>query len=299
MRWTHYDGMNFPFKGNAPVKRRYSITADVLSYQLCPQQYALYKIRKYEASMTNQLFYGTVIHQVLDRAHMHYKGLLVPATAGTLPSNLDIERYFDEVDSALKARRISAGTKVKDQALEIVKRFNRIEGPSLYPRVVNTECRLQTDKTDYILNGNVDVLAISPENPDSVEIWDYKGTNLPSRGDPQYQQYIYQMQVYAELYRKQTGKMPQKAILYFLNSLSGPISPTCRPGNAILEVTLDASEVDTAMNNFANTVSEIERSRDFGVWANPIQAPPKETCDICDKRWNCPNSGQVYPMRHP
>lgn len=299
MHWESYSSLHLPYKENAPVKRRYSITSDVLAYQLCPQQYAMFRVRKYEASMTNQVFYGTVIHQVLDRAHMHYKGVLDPSKAGTLPSDSDIEQYFDEVNQALKARRISAGAGVKQQALEIIKRFNRIEGPTLYPRVKNTECRLQTDKGNYILNGNVDVLATSIDDPESIEIWDYKGTNRPALGDPRLQQYIYQMQVYAELYRKQTGIMPSKAIIYFLNTLGGPVEPQRTPGNAVFEVALDPASVDIAMDDFSLTVAKIESSRMTGSWECPHNQPPQETCNICDKRWNCTDSGRDYPIRHP
>ena len=299
MHWENYSLLHLPYSDSTPVKRRYSITSDVLSYQLCPLQYSFYKIRKYEASMTNQVYYGTVIHQVLDRAHMHYKGVLDPAKAGTLPTDADIEHYFDEVNQALRARRISAGELVKVQALSIIKRFNRVEGPALYPRVVNTECNLQADKTDYILNGNVDVLAVSEENPDSVEIWDYKGTNALPLGDSRLNQYIYQMQVYAELYRRQTGVMPEKAIIYFLNTLGGDYEPTERPGNAVFEVKLDPASVDIAMDDFSETVAKIEQSRKTGVWAVPNPPPPKETCDICDKRWTCAYSKEPHSMRFP
>lgn len=299
MHWENYRGLHCPYEDTAPIKRRYSITADVLSYQLCPKQYAFHRIRKYESSMTNQIYYGTVIHQVLDRAHIHYSGKVNPATKGNLPSDYDIEQYFDEVDCALKARRISAGTVIKQQALEIIKRFNRVEGPLLYPRVKNTECRLQVDKADYILNGNVDVLAISPDDPDSVEIWDYKGTMALPLGDPRLQQYTYQMQVYAELYRKQTGIMPKKAIIYFLKTLEGPVEPKKTPGNAMFEVKLDSATVDTAMNNFSSTVARIEHSRATGIWDPPDNPPPSETCNICDKRWNCDCTPQTYSMRYP
>ena len=299
MHWENYSSLRLTCGDASPVKRRYSITSDVLSYQLCPLQYSFYKIRKYESSMTNQVYYGTVIHQVLDRAHMHFKGVLDPQKRGLIPTDEDIEHYFFEVNQALKARRISAGEVVKEQALCIIKRFNRVEGPTLYPRVVNTECNLQADKTDYILNGNVDVLAISEDNPESVEIWDYKGTNRFELGDPRMQQYIYQMQVYAELYRKQTGIMPQKAIIYFLNTLGGDYEPRQRPGNAVYEVTLDPESVDIAMDDFSNTVSKIEQSRRTGIWSPPDSAPPKETCDICDKRWTCTYSQEPHSMRYP
>ena len=299
MHWESYQDLHFSYKANAPVKRQYSITSDVLSYQLCPTQYALYRIRKYEASMTNQMFYGTIIHQVLDRAHMHFKGVLDSSKKGTLPTDDEIDQYFNEVDSALKARRISAGTPIKHQALEVIKRFNRIEGPSLYPRVKNTECRLQADKGDYILNGNVDVLAVSPTDPNAVEIWDYKGSYSLAAGDPRLKQYRYQMQVYAELYRRRTGVMPQRAVIYFLNTLSGEVVPKSRPRNAVVEVPINSDTVDMAIDNFSGTVGEIEESRANGIWKQPNEQPPAETCNICDLRWSCSFSEQCGHMRYP
>jgi hypothetical protein len=46
------------------------------------------------------------------------------------------------------------------------------------------------------------------------------------------------MQVYAELYRRRTGRAPHRAKLYFLNELKGPQPPLSRPINAVLEVSL-------------------------------------------------------------
>lgn len=305
MHWENYQSLRIPFQESSSFKRRYSITSDIIAYQLCPLQYNMHKVRKYAASMTNQLYYGTIIHQVLDRAHMHFKGVLNPSQKNRIPDEKDIERYFEEVHNALKARRISAGKPVQAQALNILQRFNRIEGPSLYPRVKNTECHLQTDKGDYILHGNVDVLATSQNNPDAVEIWDYKGTNRPSMGDPSFQQYLYQMQVYAELYRRQTGAMPEKAIIYFLNTLSGSPEPTRTPGNAILEVPMNENSVDAAIDNFSQTVREIEESRKSRKWKEPTHTPSQETCVICDQRWRCKSSctykkmGKFDSMRYP
>ena len=132
-----------------------------------------------------------------------------------------------------------------------------------------------------------------------VEIWDYKGTHRFEQGDPRMQQYVYQMQVYAELYRKQTGIMPQKAIIYFLNTLGGDYEPRERPGNAVFEVTLDPESVDIAMDDFSDTVAKIEESRRTGIWSPPGTTPPKETCDICDKRWTCTYSQEPHSMRYP
>lgn len=141
-------------------RQRYSVTSDILAYQQRSIRYGTFTARNYEPALTVQLFYGTIIHQALDRAHAHFEGKLdVPQ--GAFPTDDDIERYFLEIENSLKARQIRAVQNARDQALRVLKRFNNLEGPDLYPRVMDTECRLQSDREDYILHGNVDVLARS------------------------------------------------------------------------------------------------------------------------------------------
>ncbi len=223
--------------------------------------------------------------------------------AGTLPTDTDIDNYFTQVENALIARRIRAVQSVRDQAKNILKRFNTLEGPTLYPRIIDTECRLQADQGQYILHGNVDVL-VAPNvgGGAAVEIWDYKGANRPSVGDPDYQRYVFQMQVYADLYRQKTGAAPSKAVLYFLNELTGDPPPAIRPVNALLEVNLDPAAVQQALQSFGQTVQHIEGCRATRTWPDPAVAPPEKTCSACDLRWNCAaaaNLGRTYPMLYP
>jgi putative RecB family exonuclease len=298
--WQHFQSLSLAHNPPHKPNRRYSVTADILAYQTCSLQYGAFSARKYEPALAVQLFYGTVIHQVLDRAHAHYQGIL-GAPAGSIPTDADIENYFKEVESALIARKIRAVDKVRDQAKEVLKRFNRIEGPVLYPRIIDTECHLQASQQDYILHGNVDVLVASAGGG-TVEIWDYKGANKPSLGDIDYKRYVFQMQVYADLYRQKTGQVPSKAILYFLNEMAGASIPTKRPANALLEVDLDPVEVQKALQSFDDTVNDIETCRSSRVWPNPSVAPQTKTCDACDLRWNCgaANSfGRTYALKYP
>jgi putative RecB family exonuclease len=220
-----------------------------------------------------------------------------------LPTDADIDNYFTEVENALKSRRIRAVQSVKDQAKTILKRFNSLEGPTLYPRIIDTECRLQADQGQYILHGNVDVLVASNiGRSNAVEIWDYKGAYRPSLNDPDYQRYVFQMQVYADLYRQKTGTAPTKAILYFLNELAGATAPTTRPVNALLEVNLNPVAVQQALTSFGQTVQQIEVCRASRNWPGPAAAPQKSTCDACDLRWNCTAAagfGRTYPMLFP
>jgi hypothetical protein len=300
--WQNFQNLQVAFDPPTQSRRRYSVTADILAYEQCSLQYAAFAVRRYEPALVVQLFYGTIIHQVLDRAHAHYRGELgVPA--GTLPTDADIDNYFTQVENALIARRIRAVQSVRDQAKRILKRFNTLEGPALYPRVIDTECRLQADQGQFILHGNVDVLAAAAAGgANAVEIWDYKGANKPSVGDADYQRYIFQMQVYADLFRQKTGAAPSKAILYFLNELAGDPEPTTRPVNALLEVNLDPASVQQALQSFGQTVQQIEGCRTTRTWPNPPVAPPEKTCSACDLRWNCSAAaafGRNYPLLYP
>ncbi len=300
--YQHFRSLNLQNAAPIPTRRRYSVTSDILAYQQCSIQYGAYAVRRYEPALVVQLFYGTIVHQVLDRAHAHFRGEL-GVTRGTMPTDADIESYFREVENALKARRIRAVSNVREQALRVLQRFNSLEGPDLYPRILDTECLLQADQQNYILHGNVDVLARSPvSSSDEVEIWDYKGAKRPSMGDPEYQRYVFQLQVYADLYRRKTGRTPTKAILYFLNELAPDPMPQTRPVNALLEVDLDTSAVQQALQSFGQTVRQIESCRSSRQWPDPSQDPGEATCDACDLRWSCSAAvrlGRNYPLVYP
>ena len=300
--WQHFKSLKLSQSQSAPTRQRYSVTADILAFEECSIQYGAFSVRRYEPALMVQRFYGSIIHQVLDRAHAHFRGDF-GAPKGTLPTDDDIEIYLREAEKALVARRIQSIRSSRDHALKVLKRFNSLEGPTLYPRILETECRLQSDQVDYILHGNVDVLARTEDQESyGVEIWDYKGTNKPSLSQPEYQRYVFQMQVYSDLYRQKTGIAPTKAVLYFLGELAHGPKPTSRPVNALLQVDLNPREVQDALNSFAKTVKNIEKCRTDRHWPDPATTPSKATCDACDLRWSCSAAaklGRKYPLRYP
>src|SRR5262245_18776174 len=67
------------------IKRRYSVTQDIVGFRRCSRQYGEIHVHKYAPAHQTQLYFGTVLHQVLDRCHAHFHGVLDPKTKGTLP----------------------------------------------------------------------------------------------------------------------------------------------------------------------------------------------------------------------
>lgn len=294
-----------------PTIRRYSVTGDILSFQICRRQYGFFVHRKYNPAHVVQAWYGQIIHQVLDKLHLQYSGFFSPDQRGILPTDQQIEGYFDAVDQSLRAKGLHhINSDLRIQALRVLNKFNQIEGTALYPRIIDTECNFQSTQGNFILEGVVDVLSssTSPETTQfaPVEIWDYKGSKYPNisthSGSHKLQRYIFQMMVYAELYRLKMGQYPLKAKLYFINELDGT-GITSRPRAAIYEIDFtnpeNVSTIANAIDGFRQTVRAIEDCKAHDQWDPPATMPDEETCTICDKRWDCVAVGNRYPMRYP
>lgn len=300
MVWRAYKKVNLTPSDTTPIKPRYSLTSDIMGFRLCPRQYGFFSVRGYIPARAVQLFYGTIIHNVLDRAHHHFQGREDPTTKDTIPSNEDIETYFRQVEASLRARGITAINKdLRRQALQVLKRFNTLEGPTLYPRVIDTEHRVQGDRGSYIVEGVVDVLLnleMGSTDPSQVEIWDYKGSRRP---DDKYgyllDSYNYQMRVYAWLYNKRNACFPMRAVLYFVNELDRD-DLTERPDKALYEVDIAPESIEEALNEFDETASSIDKCKEDERWDPPSadRLPSlRDTCAICDLRWSCSSFSTV------
>ena len=266
-------------KNDVELKRRYSITGDVLAYRRCKRQYGYYTDLDFAPNHVTQLFFGRVVHETLDRAHRHYAGEFEDATEGTVPTDDEIEQYFREVAEALKARNIyPMSEEAEERALEYIQRFNRREGEELYPRVVDTEFRLESNRDDFILEGVADVLVSDDEGR---EIWDYKAGQRPDSGH-ELEDYREQLNTYAELYRYHEGEYPDRGVIYFLGEED--------PERARFELEFDDEQVEDSLFAFQQTVEHIENDRDTKNWFDitPEDVPSEGTCAECDIRWSCP-----------
>ena len=283
--------MNVKPSKQTKIRHAYSITADILAFRRCSRQYGYFAVKGYVPAQTTQLYFGIVIHQVLDRAHRQYRGLMEGRKEG-MPTNEDIESYFRTVNESLRARGIRPYSRMAEaSALEYLQRFNSEQGPRLYPRVLDTEHKLKADFKDFLMHGVVDVLAGAEGNPEELEIWDYKGSKRVEDDSDEMKNYNFQMQVYGELYKKRHGKYPARAILCFLGEKEKE--------RMLVTVPLGSKSAQEAVNLFVETVGEIERRRDKDDWSPPPVMPSRETCSVCDIRWDCPVAKSRFPLRRP
>jgi hypothetical protein len=297
---------------HALIRPRFSLTSDIISFRKCRRQYGYFGNDGFVPAQAVQVYFGQMIHQVLDRCHRHFSGLFGHAPA-TFPTDADIDAYFFEVDRAMRAHGVRpASPRVAEQAKDVLKTFNRLEGPVLYPRVLDTEYRLESERNSYILRGVVDVLA--SDSSGEKEIWDYKGTDMPPLSSTDLRDYEWQMSVYAQLYRVKTGQYPRRAVLYFLNELKQragqpPISARPLPAVHVVDfmragIGMDGTPtlVQQGLDAFDLTAADIVACKNTQSWPAPAgtDLPDEKTCDICDIRWNCPSQAAgKYPLRTP
>jgi superfamily I DNA/RNA helicase/RecB family exonuclease len=291
------DGIDHPKVDDGGPRRRYSVTGDVISYRRCARQYGHFTDLGYRPEGTGQLFFGHVVHRTLDRLHQHYSGQIDGVRGGEVPDDATVEGYFTAVSQSLQAHGVfPLSAQAEAVALEYIQRFNREQGPTLYPLVRDTEHHLQGAYDEFVLEGTVDVLARSNDDrddPGTWEIWDYKAGKRPSMDGPDMQNYRFQMQVYARLFEVKNGTLPDRAILYFLGEADADA--------ATVEVPFDPASIDDALEVFASSVEEIEAHRHANRWPapSPGEAPDTATCAACDLRWDCPSVGDAYPRRLP
>jgi len=328
MPWREYRNLEISDEDSGNDPQTYSITADVLSFRRCPRQYLIYRERKFIPPNATQFYFGTVVHQTLDLAHSHFKGLIEGVEPNTIPTSEDIYRYFRTVENGLFARGVRPfsygprggagqddlngnedfGTltntigRERATAYARVRFFNEIEGPHLYPRVIDTEARIDADQESFIITGNVDVIASNEQG--GRELWDYKSSKPEELAEntPMGQDARMQMRIYAHIYHQRTGFVPTKGIIYCMGSIDPRAldqNNRARPGNAIIDVqNLDnTDEYQSAIENFSNTVHQIEQARENNNWPTPVRDPGSSTCDACPKRWDCPYIVNLFGRR--
>ena len=305
---------------NDKIKQKYSITADILSFQICKRQYGFNTVKGFSNTQETQEWHGTLIHQVLSRLHGKYlhnvklknKGII--GEKDIIPTDKDVEELFKKANEVLKSRGIKPKSRENDEKiLNLLKIFNKREGKKLYPRIVDSELRLQADMGDYMLYGVIDAVV---EGDEGIEIWDYKGMKFPDLnrdwGKKKLKRYEYQMLVYAELYKQRFGNYPSKCVLYFMNELTKESSPNRseaesnenRRFSSNLKYVIDFNnkknidKIKDAIEDFSNTVKKIEYCKENNNWTiDEKEKPDKETCDVCDLRWSCPAVKGKYEIK--
>lgn len=296
--------------------RKYSTTGDILSFKRCRRQYGFFGVRGFASATATQRYFGTLVHDVLDQINRDYRH--DPGAA--LPDEQEITQLVAEAHDRLirSGVRPYNSTQQQETAAKLIYRFVVLIGPHFFPHVQQTEYRIEralrtAAGRDYVLDGVVDVLsgAVSHSlqlnfstDSDDVEIWDYKSGKRPEKEE--LRDYEYQMRVYAELYRQQTGEYPARSVLAFIGELGDDTRWAAAQSNLrafpnlIYTIHPSPKHIQSAMDDFNQTVEaiEAERSKPYGEqWLPPAHRVDIKTCEACELRYSCSNFADAQRQR--
>lgn len=307
------DGWTNPSSEEEISVDTYSATGDILSYRRCRRQYGTFNVRGFSSASSTQRYFGTLVHDVLDSIHRDY------LHENLLPGRDELEEEYILPASERLSRTGIKSYNMKQQrrrATKLIWRFITVLGESFFDHIQDAEYRLErsletgNENIEYTLQGVVDVVAgavghalglPTPTEPDDIEIWDYKAGEVPDADSDVIQDYEFQMHVYAELFKRQTGTYPARCALAFLGELDD--DETWKNGSAephefqhlIYTIPPHPDRIEEAQQYFHETVEEINRETQKPFeerWKAPVENPPDEqTCRACELRYNC----SAYP----
>src|SRR6202030_1500862 len=103
--WTNFQSLTVPPPQLGVVRPRFSLTSDILSFRRCSRQYGYFGNDGFVPAQATQIFYGTIIHQVLDRCHRHYWAMMGHPVR-TMPTDAEVGSSFAEVQNALRTHGV-------------------------------------------------------------------------------------------------------------------------------------------------------------------------------------------------
>lgn len=263
-----FDINDFDFKEvkDVNIKERYSFTSHIAVYDTCSLQYKFFKELNFTQVRYGATLFGMLIHETIE--DIHRAALKHEESSIT---NENIETWLLANYASLSKREHQyLGQPQINTALEQVIRYAENQRGK-WNLIQEAEVEVNLVNPDYIIDGTIDL--IRGDN-DTVDIIDFKSEKKPDieQDKKRVNRYKKQLELYAHLVEKKTGKKISKMHLYFTGENDGV--PT-------ISFEYNNKAVAKTVKSFDKTVHKI-MNKDFTA-----KTRDKKTCQNCDFRYYC------------
>ena len=256
-----------PLKGSG-LKKAYSFTGDILTYEMCPMQYKFFRELEFLPGRSTNTFTGTLIHAVLEDIH---RAVINHEENKINPENIS-EWFNNEYENLARTEQAYLTQQARDTVLSQIMRYVQRQG-SDWSAIRRTEYEVNVVRGDYILEGKVDLISI---RDGETEITDFKSgvkPNINITADREsLETYRRQVFAYAYMVEHSAGLKVDRMKLYYMAEESG---------NPEITYQYDADEAEKIMKGFDDTVSNIA-CKEFSS-----KAQDPEVCRECVFRYYC------------
>lgn len=248
------------------LKNAYSFTSHIAIYAKCPLQYKFFKELGFKREKNPATMFGTLVHETIEDINNK-------AIAGEIDAinQKNVEQWFaTNYETLVKFEKNTLGEVQRNAALRQVIRYMESHHGE-WDTINESEIDVSMVNAQYILRGAVDMVR---SDGDMIELVDFKSEKKPDEHNIEVRAGAYrkQLNVYAHLIEKQTGKKVSKLHIYY----------TGEPGDdQLLTFDKDESEVESVIGEFGEIVSKIE-NREF-----IDRTDNKADCKKCEFRYYC------------
>ncbi|MBQ3446508.1 MAG: ATP-dependent helicase, partial [Synergistaceae bacterium] len=154
------------------LKKTYSFTGDILTYETCPAQYKFFRALGFMPGRSAKTFTGTLIHAVLEDIH---RAVINHEENKVTPENISVW-FSSEYERLSRSEQEYLSRQARDEALTQILRYVRRQG-SDWSSVRKAEYSVNTARDSYILEGKIDLISI---RDGEIEITDFKSGAKPN-----------------------------------------------------------------------------------------------------------------------
>lgn len=248
------------------LKESYSFTSHVAVYRECPVKYKFFKELGFTPVRVTATIFGSLVHQTIEDIHR-----AVLRKEEHLITEENIRAWLMTNYAAIsKSEHAYLGKSQINAAYAQVVRYAKKQ-KNRWHQIKEAEVEISLVKDDYIIKGTVDLIR---GEGDTLEIVDFKSEKKPDKvsDNERINRYKKQMQVYAHLVEKKTGKRVSKLHIYYTADESD---------EPIVSFDNTPADVQAAICEFDDVVHKIQQ-RDFNS-----KAENKAVCSSCDFRYYC------------
>ena len=259
-------------KPSLELKKSYSFTSDIKTYETCSRQYGFYRDLEFAPSRAVTILFGTLVHQTIEDIHRKFlKG------KGTDVTETFIEERFEFNYKMLQLKEVrSMAEPQKKAALQNVVQYWK-NNKQILDSIEGAEIDVSLEKDSYVLKGSIDLIA--DENGE-LEVLDFKTGKVPDGDTEMLRSYYLQLCIYAHIFEQRHRRTPTRLVLYWTGEFDRDKARMVFP--------YKKEDVDGAISHFETVVRQIQ-SRNYEV----EHVPSKEVCNECDFRSYCRTVGTI------
>ena len=245
------------------IKHTYSFTSHILVYENCPVQYQFFRELEFTPKRTNQVMFGTLVHQTIEDVH---RAVLAERIADVTPEN--IKSWLNT--NYIQLNKIT-GLYLDKRSLESIEgHVNRyVQRASRdWTAIREAEVPVSLQKENYILEGKIHLIR---GQGNTVEILDFKSEKKPDVNDEadreRLRRYRRQLEIYAHIVEQKYGLRVSRMHLYYTG---------VKDGHPPISYPYPQHSIDRTIDEVSAIVDKIE-NKEF------TQDPAKRCAHLCDK----------------